>query len=181
MARRPRVTDEDRAAWAHYLRDAIPLDGRERIVEPVAIAPSVVMAAALPLPLPLPAPPPGAKTRRRELAIGHAPGGLDKSTWLHFSGGKRVAERRLDLHAHTVEQAFARLHHFLANARADRVRVVEIITGRGSGPEGGVLKRELPLWLNLPEFRPYILAAAHPHAANTGSVRLLLRRVREDQ
>ena len=50
------------------------------------------------------------------------------------------------------------------------------MTGRGS--EGGVLRRELPLWLNLPEIRPLVLAAAHPHAANPGSVRLLLRRAR---
>jgi hypothetical protein len=42
------------------------------------------------------------------------------------------------------------------------------------------------LWLNLPEIRPLVLAAAHPHtssamhshAANPGSVRLLLRRPR---
>ena len=31
-----------------------------------------------------------------------------------------------------------------------------------------MLRRELPLWLNLPEIRPLVLAAAHPHAANPG-------------
>jgi hypothetical protein len=30
----------------------------------------------------------------------------------------------------------------------------------------------------LPDIRPLVLAAAHPHAANPGSVRLLLRRLR---
>ena len=39
-----------------------------------------------------------------------------------------------------------------------------------------MLRRELPLWLNLPDLRPLVLAASHPHAANNGSVRLLLRR-----
>ena len=49
----------------------------------------------------------------------------------------------------------------------------------GLDPVGtGVLRRELPLWLNRPDIRPLILAAAHPHAANPGSVRLLLRRAR---
>ena len=43
-----------------------------------------------------------------------------------------------------------------------------------------MIRRELPLWLNLAELRPLVLAAAHPHAANTGSVRLLLRRIRGD-
>ena len=40
------------------------------------------------------------------------------------------------------------------------------------------LRRELPIWLNLPELRPLVLAAAHPHPANSGAVRLLLRRLR---
>jgi DNA-nicking Smr family endonuclease len=56
------------------------------------------------------------------------------------------------------------------------VRVVEIITGHGAGEAGGVLKREVPLWLNLPNLRPFILGAAHPHIRNTGAVRLLLRK-----
>jgi DNA-nicking Smr family endonuclease len=41
-----------------------------------------------------------------------------------------------------------------------------------------VLRRELPLWLNMSELRPLILAVTHPHAANDGAVRLLLRRIR---
>ena len=40
------------------------------------------------------------------------------------------------------------------------------------------LRREFPHWLNLPEIRPLILGATHPHALNTGSVRLILRRIR---
>ena len=55
---------------------------------------------------------------------------------------------------------------------------VEVITGRGSGEQGGVIRRELPLWLNLPQLRPLVLAVTHPHAANVGSVRLLLRKSR---
>jgi DNA-nicking Smr family endonuclease len=53
---------------------------------------------------------------------------------------------------------------------------VEIITGRGTGEHGGVIRRELPHWLNLPSLRPLVLAASHPHERNTGSTRLLLRR-----
>ncbi len=58
------------------------------------------------------------------------------------------------------------------------MRCVEVITGRGGGETGGVIRREFPLWLNLPEIRPLILGAAHPHALNQGSVRLILRRKR---
>jgi DNA-nicking Smr family endonuclease len=87
-------------------------------------------------------------------------------------------ERRLDLHGLTAQRAHAVLVAFLRSAHADRLRCVEVITGRGSREETGVLRRELPLWLNLPDIRPLVLAAAHPHAANQGAVRLLLRRVR---
>jgi len=55
---------------------------------------------------------------------------------------------------------------------------VEVITGRGAGEAGGVLRRELPHWLNLPSLRPLVLAAIHPHPANPGAVRVLLRRTR---
>ena len=55
---------------------------------------------------------------------------------------------------------------------------MEIVTGRGNGETGGAIRREFSLWLNLPEIRPLVLGAVHPHALNPGSVRLLLRRVR---
>jgi DNA-nicking Smr family endonuclease len=64
----------------------------------------------------------------------------------------------------------------LLAAYAENLRCVEIITGRGAGEQGGVIRRELPHWLNLPHLRPLILAASHPHAKNLGSTRILLRR-----
>jgi DNA-nicking Smr family endonuclease len=92
--------------------------------------------------------------------------------------GKLAPERTLDLHGRTAQRAFHALHAFLHAAYTDGVRCVEIITGRGTGEAGGVLRRELPFWLNLPGLRPIVLAAAHPHAANQGAVRVLLRRAR---
>ncbi|MDE2006632.1 MAG: Smr/MutS family protein, partial [Rhodospirillales bacterium] len=112
------------------------------------------------------------------LPVGAPPGGLDAATWQRFRSGRMAAARKLDLHAHTAQRAFQALRSFLHAAAADRVRCVEVITGRGSGEQGGVLRREVPLWLNLPELRPLVLAAAHPHPANQGALRLLLRRAR---
>jgi DNA-nicking Smr family endonuclease len=114
----------------------------------------------------------------RPLGIGDPPGGVDDATWQRFRSGKLAAARKLDLHGYTAQRAYHALTAFLRAAYADRVRCVEIVTGRGSGDEPGVLRRELPLWLNLPDIRPLVLAAAHPHAANPGAVRLLLRRIR---
>jgi DNA-nicking Smr family endonuclease len=78
----------------------------------------------------------------------------------------------------TAQRAFHALVSFLRTAHAEQIRCVEVVTGRGSGEAGGVIRREFPHWLNLPEIRPLILGAAHPHALNQGSVRLFLRRIR---
>lgn len=121
---------------------------------------------------------PAARSPTRPLSIGDPAGGVDAATWQRFRSGKMNAARKLDLHGMTAQRAFQALVAFIRTAHADRLRCVEVVTGRGSGETGGVLRREFPLWLNLPNVRPLILAAAHPHAANPGSVRLLLRRVR---
>jgi DNA-nicking Smr family endonuclease len=112
------------------------------------------------------------------LSVGTQPGGIDKSTWRRFQSGKLVAERTLDLHGMTAQRAFHALVSFLRTAHAQQVRCVEVVTGRGTGETGGVIRREFSHWLNLPEIRPLILGAAHPHALNPGSVRLILRRIR---
>ncbi|WP_254070543.1 Smr/MutS family protein [Acidisphaera sp. L21] len=110
------------------------------------------------------------------MSVGEQPAGVDNSTWSRLKTGKLVPGRTLDLHGRTAQHAFHALQSFLHQAHADRVRCVEVITGRGSGENGGVIRRELPLWLNLPPLRPLVLAVTHPHAANVGSVRLLLRK-----
>ncbi len=165
------LTDADRAAWEAYASQLTPLSGH---AVPAPPAP----AAVLP---PQPAPRPPARMPRpiaRPLAVGDAPGGVDGATWQRLRGGKILAMRRLDLHGLTTQHAFHALVAFLRTAHADRLRCVEVVTGRGSGETGGAIRREFPLWLNLPDIRPLVLAAAYPHAANPGSVRLLLRRVR---
>jgi len=169
--RRPRLTEQDRRDWASFARQITLLPGRDladlppepAVASPTPRPPDV---AAVKMPPPLPS----------ALAVGNQPGGLDNATWNRFRSGKLAAVRTLDLHGRTAQRAFHALQGFLHAAHADRVRCVEIITGRGSGEGGGVIRRELPLWLNLPTLRPLVLAASHPHAANPGSVRLLLRK-----
>ncbi len=114
----------------------------------------------------------------RLVATGERPPGLDDGTWTRLRTGKLRPDRTLDLHGQTAQRAFHALEAFLNQAYSQRLRCVEIITGRGNGEGGGILRRELPLWLNLPRLRPYVLALAHPHTANPGSVRVLLRRKR---
>ncbi|HVY15604.1 MAG TPA: Smr/MutS family protein [Rhodopila sp.] len=182
--RQRRLTDSDQALWAHYTRQVAPLPHRAPQphrtpppspppqAEPPAVAPPRTprVAAAAPGKPRKPAGP--------ALSVGTQPAGLDSGTWNRFRGGKLAVARTLDLHGMTAQRAFHALIAFLRAAHADQVRVVEIVTGRGSGETGGVIRRELPFWLNLPEIRPMILGATHPHALNPGSVRLILRRIR---
>jgi DNA-nicking Smr family endonuclease len=170
-----RLTEADRLAWAGYALHV-------RALNPGAAPP---MPTPSPEPTAVPAPvatarPPPAIPRRPAppVQVGDAPAGLDRATWARFRSGKLAPARTLDLHGRTAQRAHEALHAFLRAAHAEGLRCVEIVTGRGHG-EGGVLRRELPQWLNGAELRPLVLAASHPHPANPGSVRVLLRRVRE--
>jgi DNA-nicking Smr family endonuclease len=188
MARRARsLTETDAAEWARFAQRIAPLPGvvvRPGIASDPPPAASSQIARELPRHVPQPAettsaqPPP--------LGVGGQPPGVDTASWQRFRRGQLASARKLDLHGMTAQQAFHALRVFLRTAQSDGVRCVEIVTGRGNGERGGVLRREFALWLNLPDIRPMVLAAVHPHtssamhshAANPGSVRLLLRRPR---
>jgi DNA-nicking Smr family endonuclease len=116
-----------------------------------------------------------------ELQIGQAPAGLDGKRWKALRRGQTRPERTLDLHGRRAQDAHAAVRRFLHEAQAEGLRCVAIVTGKGSGGEMGVLRRELPHWLNAPELRHLLLGAAHYAAGNPGAVVLLLRRLRGPQ
>ena len=64
-------------------------------------------------------------------------------------------------------------------AANDGLRTVLLITGKGRG-DGGVLRRELPRWLNQPRNRERIVAVtpARPKDGGEGAFYLRLKRVR---
>ncbi len=176
--RRRGLSEADRSAWAAYARMVAPLHGRA--TEVIASAPvPPPPAECAPRPGMIAAPPPRPhRPQAAPLEVGDQPGGLDRATWQRLRAGKLATERTLDLHGMTVQSAYQALVSFLRGAHAQRLRCVEVITGRGTGETGGAIRRELPHWLNRPDLRPLVLGAAHPHAQNQGSVRLLLRRAR---
>lgn len=60
----------------------------------------------------------------------------------------------------TQAQAHDALLSFLRTARAKDAKVVLVITGKGARAgdgERGVLKRQVPMWLRLPEFRELVV------------------------
>ena len=180
-AARATLTENDEAEWARFAGRIVPLRGRQP-VEPPVVVQSIDTTPAETIPHP---PSPRRSPAPAPLGIDGKPAGVDTATWQRFHRGRLDYVRKLDLHGMTAQAAFSALRAFLRAAHAERVRCVEVVTGRG-GEGGGVLRRELPHWLNLPEIRPLVLAAAHPrtssamHAyiANPGSVRLLIRRSR---
>ena len=176
--RRKQLTERDREEWAVYVQRVSPLPGREAPEPPTTPEVEVVVVAIASRPVARMVPIKRLSQPPRTIAVGDAPSGLDKSSWNRLRTGKLTPQRTLDLHGRTAQRAFHALQVFLAVAQADGLRCVEIITGKGSGETGGVIRREFPLWINLPTLRPLVLAASHPHAANSGSVRLLLRRPR---
>ena len=169
------LTETDRAVWASYARYVAPMPGT--VIPPPEPLLLSLASQAIELLQPQPARP--LSQAAAALLVGAAPSGLDAATWNRFRQGKLPPARTLDLHGRTVQHAYQALNQFLTGAAANSVRCVEVITGRGRGDTGGVIRREFPLWLNQPHLRALILAAAHPHALNPGSVRLLLKRKRQ--
>jgi DNA-nicking Smr family endonuclease len=185
MAGRVRpLTETDVAEWERYAQRITPLRGvavRPTVVTSTETAPVVVrdMVQRSPRLATI-------ESAQQPVGVGRQPPGIDTASWQRFRRGQLATARRLDLHGMTAQQAFHALRTFLRGAQSDGLRCVEIVTGRGNGEHGGVLRREFALWLNLPDIRPMVLAAVHPHSssamhshlANPGSVRLLLRRPR---
>ena len=163
------LSEADLRLWAAYSQTLTRLlPGRARL--PV---PSETQAEATPQTSPSPVKPPKPSTFSSPIAAAITPAGLDKATWKKFVTGKIRATGRLDLHGHTAARAHRAVILFVERAYAEQERCIEIITGNGE-----ILAHELPHWLNAPRLRSMILAIAHPHAANTGALRVLLRRIR---
>jgi DNA-nicking Smr family endonuclease len=181
-----RLSDKERTEWLSFThamgtKPMRPAELRAMAeVQAQAAAAKADLAAKTAPAGATPAARPAARPKKKipEVEVGKLAGGLDGASWNRLRRGRMRPERVLDLHGRTVQTAFAAFEHFILTARADGLRCVEIVTGRGAG-EGGVLRRELPHWLNLPQVRHAILAAVHPHRANVGAVVLLLRRVRD--
>ncbi len=166
MAKSRGLSKADLQLWAAFTSSIALLPGKTRLpVEPSEPAPPAPVA---PAPVVKPVRHPG-----KHVQVDAAPAGLDKSTWRSFTKGKIRAVQTLDLHGMTAARAHHAVLTFIERAYAEQTRCIEIVTGKGE-----ILARELPHWLNTPALRPLILALAHPHAANTGSVRILLKRIR---
>ncbi len=103
--------------------------------------------------------------------------GLDKSTARKFKSGKYKISAKLDLHGNTQDEALNSLRYFINKSFESGQRCILVITGRGS--EGkGILKEQVPRWLNLPGVRECIISfcQAQPRHGGDGALYVLLRK-----
>jgi DNA-nicking Smr family endonuclease len=163
---------DERVLWSTVTRSIAPLPGRAhepdeqpadapatRQVSPAARA--AVASKVSPL-RPPPKPPPLAR--------------LDRRMRQRVARGHDRIDARLDLHGLTQAEAHAALSRFLHGAQSRGARLVLIITGKGArGADAGVLRRQVPHWLALPEFRNLIIGFEHAHAAHGGEGALYVR------
>jgi DNA-nicking Smr family endonuclease len=92
--------------------------------------------------------------------------------------GKEALDGRLDLHGLTQSEAHATLLRFLRAASTRGARLVLVITGKGAragDSERGVLRRQVPHWLGLPEFRALVVGFEDAHIAHGGEGALYVR------
>ena len=101
---------------------------------------------------------------------------LGKRERTKLSRGRSEIEARLDLHGMTQMRAHRALTGFLHRAHQDGLTFVLVITGKGrSGGESGVLRRQVPEWLSLPEFRAFVVGFEQAAIGHGGEGALYVR------
>ncbi|MEE8188826.1 MAG: Smr/MutS family protein [Kiloniellales bacterium] len=182
----PGVTGEDLELWKHVTRQAKPLKKRGP-PKPAPEAPEAPAPKAKPKPAKQkPARPqavvkrPPPKPATPELEHG-AVAGVDRRSATRMSRGQLPIEARLDLHGHRQDEAHRELAAFLAESQARSLRCVLVITGKGTATDGGgILRAQVPRWLNEPGNREKVLAfdyAQSKHGGH-GAIYVLMRRRR---
>jgi DNA-nicking Smr family endonuclease len=172
------LSEEERALWESVAKQTKPLrkrhraakpqDGASAVETPVAAkpaAPPKLLPSAQILRAPKPdLPPPLAPLGRRERS--------------QLSRGRKEIEARLDLHGMTQTRAHRALSGFLQRAHSDGLTFVLVITGKGkmgAESERGVLRRQVPQWLSLPEFRVLVVGFEEAHIGHGGEGALYVR------
>jgi DNA-nicking Smr family endonuclease len=171
--RRRVLSPEERVLWTTVTKSIVPLrefpasdeDDRAKVAPPARLAaPSAKQASIAPSPTEKKSPPPLAPLGRRMKQ--------------RVARGKETIDGRLDLHGLTQSEAHATLLRFLRTASTRGARLVLIITGKGARAgegERGVLKRQVPQWLGLPEFRALIIGFEDAHGSHGGEGALYVR------
>jgi DNA-nicking Smr family endonuclease len=182
MSRRRQLSDEDKALWISVARSIKPMRPAKAASKPASKSDS--RAAAEPF-----------KTANEETlarpsvaARYVAPPAkppplapLDRRMRQRVARGREAIDARIDLHGMTQSEAHDALLRFLRRAQSDGAKIAIVVTGKGGGGlrggqrEPGVLRRQVPMWLALPEFRPFIVGFDEAHVSHGGEGALYVR------
>ncbi|GLR89401.1 Smr/MutS family protein [Bradyrhizobium iriomotense] len=174
--RRRALSEDERALWDTVAKQVKPLR-KYRVTKAEAAARSEASQAVSVARHPAPARPvvPAPAPRAAKPAVPPlAPLGKRERTKL--SRGRSEIDARLDLHGMTQMRAHRALSGFLQRAHHDGLTFVLVITGKGrTGGESGVLRRQVPEWLSLPEFRAFVVGFEEAHVGHGGEGALYVR------
>ena len=179
--RKRSLSEEERALWESVAKQTKPLRKKPRAAKPQvastdAETPAAVRPAVSTKPHPLPKIPRAVKPDLPPAAPPLVPLGRRERSQL--SRGRKEIDARLDLHGMTQTRAHRALSGFLQRAHSDGLSFVLIITGKGrmgAESERGVLRRQVPQWLSLPEFRSLVVGFEEAHIGHGGEGALYVR------
>lgn len=169
--RRRALSAEERVLWTTVTKSVTPLrESTESGDDGAPVSGTVRPKPSVTRPLPIP---PSTMERK------HPPlAPLGRRMKQRVARGKEGIDGRLDLHGLTQVEAHATLLRFLRTASSRGARLVLVITGKGARAgdgERGVLKRQVPQWLGLPEFRALVIGFEDAHVAHGGEGALYVR------
>lgn len=146
VPRRRILTPQEAALWRSAMEQSAghhlpPASAEPPSLPPAEHAPArEVPRSALPKPKPTPL----------------APHAMDGQTRARIRKGRTDIDATLDLHGYTVEAAYQMLVRFVARMQGESARVLLVITGKGRAPQSGILRAQLPHWLELLPLREQI-------------------------
>jgi DNA-nicking Smr family endonuclease len=173
------LSEEELALWESVAKEIKPLRKKPRAAKAApseSDAPVAMKAAAAPKS------PPSAKIQRAP-RFDAAPAvpplvSLGRRERSRLSRGRKEIDARLDLHGMTQTRAHRALFGFLQQAHHEGFSFVLVITGKGrlgAESERGVLRRQVPQWLGLPEFRALVIGFEEAHVGHGGEGALYVR------
>jgi DNA-nicking Smr family endonuclease len=180
MSRRRPLSDEEEELWTGIARSITPLRPA-KVAAKSSKSPPADKEASPAVPRPVVVHPNKSPPAKSPLAP------FDRRLKQRVARGREPIEARIDLHGLTQTQAHTALLRFLRHAQADGVKIALIVTGKGArgsehggAGERGVLKRQVPMWLSLPEFRPLVVGIEDAHAfhGGQGALYVRIRRIR---
>jgi DNA-nicking Smr family endonuclease len=175
------LTDDERTLWHAVAKTTKPLKRGKRAVKTVEAADAAVPVKS---PSAEPAPSPASAhskppKRPEKPAAPPALAPMSRREKSRLARGRQEIDARIDLHGMTQARAHRALLAFLQRAHADGATFVLVITGKGrvSGDERelGVLRRQVPHWLALPEFRTIVVGYEQAHIGHGGEGALYVR------